>query len=60
MQHATTKKQGSNFTSLVALNFPPEYDMICYYLIFHVTNFLIALIDQVNDQKQPFTHVQEN
>ena len=46
VQHATTiwKKQGSNFISLVALNLPPEYDMMCYYLIFHVPNFLVALI----------------
>ena len=31
VQHATTiwKKQGSNFISLVALNLPPEYDMMC-------------------------------
>ena len=26
------KKQGSNFTSLVALVFPPEYDVMCFYL----------------------------
>ena len=26
------KKQGSNFTSLVALVFPPEYDVMCCYL----------------------------
>ena len=39
------KKQGSNFTSLVALHFPPEYDVMCYYLIFHVPNFLTAFIN---------------
>ena len=39
------QKQGSNFTSLVALNFSPEYDVMCYYLIFHVSNFLIARIN---------------
>ena len=32
------KKQGSNFTSLVALNFPPEYDVMCYYLISAIHN----------------------
>ena len=42
------KKQDSNFTSPVALNFPPEYDLMCYYLIFHVPIFLIAVINQVN------------
>ena len=52
------KKQGSNFTSLVALNFAAECDVICYYLIFHVPIFLIALMNYVNDQKQPFTTVQ--
>ena len=26
------KKQRSNFTSLVALVFPPEYDVMCFYL----------------------------
>ena len=26
------KKQGSNFTSLVALVFPPEHDVMCCYL----------------------------
>ena len=39
------EKPGSNFTSLVALNFSPEYNVVCYYLIFHVPNFLIALIN---------------
>ena len=53
------KKQDSNFTSLGALNFPSEYDLMCYYLIFHVPNFLIAVINQVNDQNEPFTTVQE-
>ena len=45
-QHTATilKKQGGNFTSLVALHFPPEYDVISSYLIFHVLNFLIAFI----------------
>ena len=53
------EKQDSNFTSLGALNFPPEYDLMCYYLIFHVPDFLIAVINQVNDQNEPFTTVQE-
>ena len=36
VQHTNhLKKQGSHFTSLVALNFPPEYNVMCYYLIFH-------------------------
>ena len=39
------KKQSSNFTSLVALNFSLKYDITCYHLIFHVPNFLIALIN---------------
>ena len=34
-----------HLASLVALSFPPEYDVMCYYLIFYVPNFLIALID---------------
>ena len=32
------KKQGSNFTSLVALNFTAEYDVMCYYLISAILN----------------------
>ena len=39
------EKPDSNFTTLVALNFSPEYSVMCYYLIFHVPNFLIALIN---------------
>ena len=37
------KKQASNFTSIVALNFP-RVNVICYYLIFHVSNFLSDLL----------------
>ena len=40
-----SRQQGSNFRSLVALNFPPEYDVMCYYLIFNRPNFLITLIN---------------
>ena len=39
------KKQDRNFTSLVALTFLP--DLMFYYLIFHLPNFLIALINQM-------------
>ena len=53
------EKQGSNFSSLVDLNFPLEYDVMRYYFIFHVPSFLIALINYINDYRQPFTTVQE-
>ena len=34
---------------------------MCYYLIFHMPNFLIALTsNQLNDQKQPCTTMQES
>ena len=39
------RKHSSNCASLVALNFPSEYDVMCYYLIFHVSNFLISLFN---------------
>ena len=35
------EKQGNNFTSLVALIFPRN--LMCYCLIFHLPNYLIAL-----------------
>ena len=45
-------------TSLVDLNFLPKYVM-CYHLIFHVPDFLTALINEINDQRQPFKTVKE-
>ena len=39
------KKQDRNFTSLVALIFLP--DLTFHYLIFHLPNFLITLINQM-------------
>ena len=42
------KKQGSDLTRLVAVVFPPEFDV-------YPPNFLMAL----NDRKRPFTTVQE-
>ena len=42
MRYNHLEKQGTNFASLVALIFPQN--LMCYYLIFHLPNYLMSLI----------------
>ena len=43
---AIWKKQGSNFTSQVILNFPQEYDVMCYIRFFTCLIFWSHLLSK--------------